>query len=99
MDYSLLIGINERDNPNQEGKSTIYKHRASKFEVERGGIPSADGKKVYFVGLVDNLTEFTQKKYWENCFKSCFFKPDEISSVNPEKYRERFLECCDNVFQ
>lgn len=61
-------------------------------------MPSADGTKIYFVGLVDNLTEFTQKKYWEHVFKSCLFKPADISSVDADTYRARFLECCEKVF-
>ena len=99
MDYSLLIGIHDRDAEKKEAKSTIYKHNASGFELEKGGMPSSDGKKVYFVGLVDNLCEFSQKKYWEMCFKSCIFITENISSVPPDQYRARFLECCERAFQ
>ena len=99
MDYSLLIGIHDRDNQDKDAKATIYKHKPSQFEIENGGMPSSDGKKIYFVGLVDNLCEFSGKKYWEMCFKSCIFVTENISSVPPEKYRARFLECCERVFQ
>ena len=76
-----------------------YEHRATQFEMEKGGMPSTDGSKVYFVGLVDNLCEFGQKKYWEHTFKSCIFNSADISSVDPNTYRDRFLKCCDEVFK
>jgi len=99
MDYSLLIGIHDENGPKKEVKSTIYTHRVTKFEVLKGGMPSTDGKKIYFIGLVDNLCEFVQKKYWENVFKSCLFESDNISSVTPAKYRERFLKCMERIFK
>jgi len=99
MDYSLLVGIHERDHAKQDAKSTIYKKNASRFEVEQGGMPSTDGTKIYFVGLVDNLCEFSAKKHWEMVFKSCIFVTADISSVPPDQYRARFLECCDKVFK
>ena len=49
-------------------------------------------------GLVDNLCEFTQKKYWENVFKSCLFESKKISSVSPADYRDRFLVCMEKIF-
>jgi len=98
MDYSLLIGIHDKSMPLQAAKNSQHTHHKSKFEIEKGGIPSADGKKIYFIGLVDNLCEFNQKKYWENVFKSCLFESEKISSVSPPDYRKRFLKCCDKFF-
>ena len=56
-------------------------------------------EQVYFVGLVDNLCQFSQKKYWEMCFKSCIFVTENISSVPPDQYRQRFLACCERIFK
>ena len=62
MDYSLLVGVHERNLPPKKCTATDYQHNKSIFEVrelrfvvgaqqywlqvERGGIPSADGTKV-----------------------------------------------------
>eukprot|EP00658_Telonema_sp_P-2_P059275 TRINITY_DN4808_c0_g1_i13.p1 TRINITY_DN4808_c0_g1~~TRINITY_DN4808_c0_g1_i13.p1 ORF type:complete len:344 (+),score=72.49 TRINITY_DN4808_c0_g1_i13:92-1123(+) len=98
MDYSLLVGVHHRENGAEENVQSSklaaeYAHVKSVFEVENGGIPSADGTKIYFVGLVDTLTSYTAKKGWETVFKSCLFDPAQISSVEPPVYMERFMTC------
>jgi len=91
MDYSLLVGVHHRNGPARKCTPTEYQHTNTIFEVEKGGIPSACGKKIYFIGLVDNLTGYTAKKDWETVFKSCLYDPAEISSVPPSVYMERFM--------
>jgi len=99
MDYSLLVGVHERNLPPKKCTATDYQHNKTIFEVERGGIPSADGTKIYFLGLVDNLTGFVTKKAWEHVFKSCLFHPDNISSVPPPVYMERFKKAHEERIQ
>ena len=48
MDYSLLVGVHHRNGPARKCTPTEYQHTNTIFEVEKGGIPSACGKKVTF---------------------------------------------------
>ena len=59
--------------------------------VEHGGIGSADGKEIYFMGIIDILTVYTMSKFMENRYKRARLQKG-ISAVSPRKYAERFKE-------
>jgi len=42
------------------------------YEAQEGGIVSADGTEIYFMGIIDILTNFGKKKRVENMFRSVF---------------------------
>ena len=42
------------------------------FESQDGGIISADGTEIYFMGIIDILTNFGKKKKIENVMRSIF---------------------------
>ena len=54
----------------------------------------------YYVGLVDILQEYNMRKRLEHCWKVTICRADAqgISVVDPEKYRQRFLNFIDKVF-
>ena len=44
---------------------------------------SADGTEIYFVGIIDILTNFGKKKLMENLVRSVFHNSRTISCVPP----------------
>lgn len=46
-DYSLLIGVH-----------SVNHHSPYNYESLKGGIYSKDKKKIYFIGIIDTLTEY-----------------------------------------
>jgi 1-phosphatidylinositol-4-phosphate 5-kinase len=67
------------------------------FEKDRGGLQSLDGKKIYFIGIIDIFTNYGTKKKAENLFKSVFQGPD-ISCKPPIEYYERFFNFMKKIF-
>ncbi|RNF14064.1 putative phosphatidylinositol-4-phosphate 5-kinase [Trypanosoma conorhini] len=64
----------------------------SVFHAYYGGVASADGTEVYFLGIVDCLTTYGLKKVGEHYSKSVLLQDmNKISCVPPPVYRSRFL--------
>ncbi|ESL05597.1 phosphatidylinositol-4-phosphate 5-Kinase [Trypanosoma rangeli SC58] len=62
------------------------------FHTYYGGVASADGTEVYFLGMVDCLTTYNIKKVGEHLSKSVLLQDmKKISCVPPSVYRSRFL--------
>jgi hypothetical protein len=61
------------------------------FESQHGGLVSADGKYLYFMGIIDTLTGFGAKKMLEHTAKSIIYDGKTISCVPPFQYGERFF--------
>jgi len=67
----------------------------SVFTKEDGGVSSQNvdgsmGNELYYMGVIDILTEYGTKKKLEHGLKSVNHKSSEISAVNPSAYAERF---------
>jgi len=99
IDYSLLIGIHHNDGEKLDltektnltsmvRESAHKKHFEEKFN-QKEGILSADGKHLYFIGIIDVLTRFNSKKKLEYAFKRVVYGSG-ISAVPPKQYSERF---------
>lgn len=80
MDYSLLIGIHF---VNQDESYTE--------DLLSRSISSKDGKKLYFLGIIDCLTGYSFLKRVETFFKSVSHSKNDISAVPPEMYGKRFI--------
>ncbi|OMH80111.1 Phosphatidylinositol 4-phosphate 5-kinase its3 [Zancudomyces culisetae] len=70
-----------------------------------GGILATNGDneptdKLYYLGVIDILTPYSQKKKVEHFFKSIWHvgESDMISAVNPRKYGWRYLSFIFNQF-
>ena len=92
LDYSMLIGIIPKQNPNVESQTQNIELYDS-VESHRLGscIPSADGDASYFMGIIDIFTLFSTKKKGEFVVKS-IFDGGQISCIPPKAYRDRFCE-------
>lgn len=80
-------------------KNTIINHcrnKISEFKKFEGGILSnqlKDGSyEIYYLGIIDLLQEWDNKKRVENFFKSFRYNSTKISSVAPKLYSSRFQE-------
>ena len=80
MDYSLLIGITENDNDSTNETKFISK----------------DKKYVYYISIIDYLTNYGKAKSIETLFKSIKANKNAISSVNPSLYSLRFIKFLRN---
>jgi len=60
------------------------------FKRFQNGILSSDRSAVYFIGIIDVLTEYNLKKRGEHFAKSLLHGSSLISAVPPAKYRRRY---------
>jgi len=60
------------------------------FKKFHNGILSADRSAVYFIGIIDTLTEYNLKKRGEHFAKSLLHGSSLISAVPPTPYRRRY---------
>ena len=87
MDYSLLIKIEKMDNDQMNAFDNIT--------LSRNQFVSQDMLKLYHIGIIDYLQEFSRKKKVENFTKTIFKSKSgsrKISCVPPQLYGERFVE-------
>jgi len=62
------------------------------FQLDDGGMWSADGNLHYFIGIIDILMLYSLRKKLEHAYKSIRYSTSDISSIKPPAYAERFLE-------
>lgn len=82
MDYSLFVCIAKKKMIEKQKDKIIIKDRI--FE-------STNKNYVYILAIIDYLTQYGAKKKIEFCLKGCCNKKKVMSSINPSKYRQRFV--------
>jgi len=113
-DYSLLVGLHlpeyeegapakfeeEKSLDELIGDKAPYKqHGTLLFKHFKRGILSADKSEVYFIGIIDTLTEYNYKKKGELLAKSLIHHPDGISAASPTRYRKRYLKYVTHIIE
>ena len=76
--------------------ATPINNEKSLFKLYKGGILSNLKNEVYFVGIIDILTEYNYKKMGEHIAKS-FFQSNVISAVPPPIYRKRYQKYVNSI--
>lgn len=61
------------------------------------GLQSSDGSAIYFIGIIDILTNYNTKKKLENLFKSTVHNSKEISCIPPKPYAKRFINYLNSI--
>jgi len=67
------------------------------IDFEDGGIISETGNEVYFVGIIDILTDYNCKKSAEHFFKMIRYCSQNFSCVPPIFYKNRFNNYIENI--
>lgn len=66
--------------------------RVPYFQKCHGGMESTDGRRVYVLGVIDFLTQYSNRKVAERVLKACAcMDPNGISVAPPKKYKKRFV--------
>ena len=68
------------------------------YDFEDGGILSEKKNRIYYFGIIDILTEFTQKKRLEYLFKKLRYCSNNMSCIPPIYYKQRFYNYIQIVF-
>lgn len=91
-DYSLLVGIHFLSPDSEVPLSFTYGQDPSIFKHDFGGLVSGDEKELYFLGIIDTLTEWDMQKRSERAIKSLlnFSERTGVSAMSPLPYRLRF---------
>jgi 1-phosphatidylinositol-4-phosphate 5-kinase len=98
-DYSFLLGIHVSSDPiDQQNTRRTDSARFSAFQRFYGGIPSTNGKEVYYVGIIDVLTDYGLKKMGEHISKAVLYDSKQVSCVPPNEYQSRFVDFLGSVF-
>ncbi len=94
MDYSLLVGVHNIDQAEEEREAEAKEEREEAPDMPPGGIPARNhkGERLFlFVGIIDILQSYTLFKKLEHTFKAMIHDVDTISVTNPKLYGTRFL--------
>jgi len=91
-DYSLLVGF-YFNNKNE------FADELEKVVVSQNKLLSAKKDEIYFIGIIDQLTQFDFKKRSENTLKSIMHDSKQISAIGPAPYRIRFQSYISGIFE
>uniref|UniRef100_A0A8C7S5W5 Phosphatidylinositol 5-phosphate 4-kinase type-2 gamma n=1 Tax=Oncorhynchus mykiss TaxID=8022 RepID=A0A8C7S5W5_ONCMY len=95
MDYSLLLGIHDVGRAEREEEEGEEPSNEEEGEPENG----LAQREVYFMGLIDVLTQYDTKKKAAHAAKTVKHGAGaEISTVHPEQYAKRFRDFISNIF-
>jgi hypothetical protein len=83
--------------------SSGLKIRLTDFQQYNGGIKSESNEEeeVYYLGIIDLLQEWNDRKIVENIFKTTIMNQDKngLSAVNPKAYSKRFIDFVSKLFE
>lgn len=69
-------------------------------EIDIYALGSADQKEIFFVAIIDVLTQYDVKKQAAKAAKTVWYNNvDGISTCDPEQYAKRFIEFIDKVIE
>ena len=107
---SLISGISKEfnstntfdtDSSTSSEKSIV--NRLSKlktiYDYEDGGILSSNKDRIYYLGIIDILTEFNKVKHLEYYYKRVRYCSKKMSCIPPIEYKERFYNYLESVFE
>eukprot|EP01061_Rhynchopus_euleeides_P004452 TRINITY_DN13708_c1_g2_i1.p1 TRINITY_DN13708_c1_g2~~TRINITY_DN13708_c1_g2_i1.p1 ORF type:complete len:395 (+),score=47.76 TRINITY_DN13708_c1_g2_i1:36-1220(+) len=62
------------------------------------GVLSNDGTEIFFLGIIDTLTNYHALKKLANCCKKFAFYSDQLSTVPADEYGDRFYRFMTDIF-
>ena len=96
---STFFNLIEKKNNsvNNENSVELEKKNAISYDFEDGGIYSIDKNVIYFIGIIDILTEYNCKKSVEYFFKLIRYCSENMSCVPPVNYMNRFNNYMETI--
>ena len=67
------------------------------YDCDDGGILSSNEDKIYYLGIIDILTEYGMVKKAEHLCKMIRYCSENMSCIPPKKYKERFINYMKNT--
>ena len=67
------------------------------YDFDDGGILSSNGQKIYYIGIIDILTEYGLMKKTEHLCKMLRYCSEQMSCIPPNKYKERYINYMNNT--
>ena len=98
-DNSFYTTNNNNNDDNYSLKSARKRLSELKdfWDYEDGGINSITGNEIYYLGIIDILTEYNCKKGVEHFFKMIRYCSEKMSCVPPITYKNRFNAYMEGV--
>ena len=93
-DFSLLLGVRRADAADRRAGAVL----ADGERLSCGGWLGDDGAEVYYMAIIDVLTQYNLKKRGEHVIKSLRFDKEKISAQPPAPYRERFINFLSRIW-
>jgi 1-phosphatidylinositol-5-phosphate 4-kinase len=100
MDYSLLLGIENRLSVSDSGIKVLQSGRLASFRQDKTEMlhfkrhifVSPDGEQTFYLSIIDFLQTWNSLKKAEKFAKTTFQRApsDQLSSVEPMLYKQRF---------
>ena len=94
---SLIHRKLEDENSNQSATIRMNTLKSNLWDYEDGGINSISGNEIYFMGIIDILTEYNCIKSFEHFFKLIGSCSQKMSCVPPLTYMNRFNNYIEGV--
>ena len=69
------------------------------YDFEDGGILSNNKDRIYYLGIIDILTEFSKVKHLEYYYKRIRYCSNKMSCIPPIEYKERFYRYLESIFE
>jgi hypothetical protein len=97
-DYSFhSINNNNDDNNSLKSARKRLSELKNLWDYDDGGIKSITGNEIYYLGIIDILTEYNCKKGVEHFFKMIRYCSEKMSCVPPITYKNRFNEYMEKI--
>ena len=97
-DYSFhSINNNNDDNNSLKSARKRLSELKNLWDYDDGGIKSITGNEIYYLGIIDILTEYNCKKGVEHFFKMIRYCSEKMSCIPPINYMNRFNNYMETV--
>ena len=93
-DSMSIISINSslyKNNSREE--LNVDKPNNHRYDIilNDNGIYNEKHREIYYIGIIDILTNYSALKKCEYCYKSIRYCTDKMSCISPDKYQKRFI--------
>ncbi|KAL0486304.1 phosphatidylinositol 4-phosphate 5-kinase [Acrasis kona] len=108
LDYSLIVGVAKKPYRETDSDADVchisrgvwrIQAKDASEKVKVFGSGNECYTLMYFVGIIDYLTEYGLRKETEIKFKSMFTDANKISAIAPSLYAKRFQNYVNTIFE